>query len=341
MRSTSALFVVLLSLSASTARAGDAVALKLVRTGQVDTSPPALVLTPAVAATELDVRLDCGGQKFTRAGPARGGEEIRVDVGLGVGSARCSGSLVVALIDGTEGEMPLDFEVEVLPTLELAVDRGSVDLVQGSLKVHASRALGSVSVEVFGLGNSLLSAAALNPVPTPGQEQMIEWVVSDAEVIRLEVKATDTFGFWAGVELSPWFYEVPHEDVVFESGKHEVRPGEAPKLVAAQKEIAGVLEKYGADVKMQLFVGGYTDTVGDKGSNAGLSERRARAIAQWFRASGFERPIYYQGFGERGLAVTTADEVDEPRNRRAVYIAAAEPPPRTEALPATDWRLLP
>ncbi len=341
MRSTPALLVALLSLSASSARAGDAVALKLVRTGQVDTSPPALVLTPAVAATALDVRLDCGGRKFTRAGPASAAEEIRVDVALGVGTARCSGTLVVSLIDGTEGEMPLDFEVEVLPTLELSVDRGSVELAQGSLKVRASRPLGGVSVEVFGLGNVLLTSAALNPVLTPGQEQTIEWIASDAEVIRLEVKATDTFGFWAGVELSPWFYEVPHEDVVFETGKHEVRPGEAPKLVAAQKEIAAVLEKYGADVKMQLFVGGYTDTVGDQGSNAGLSERRAKAIAQWFRVSGFERPIYYQGFGEHGLAVNTGDEVDEARNRRAVYIAAAEPPPRTETLPATDWRRLP
>jgi len=237
--------------------------------------------------------------------------------------------------------MPLDFEVEVLPKLELVVDRSAVDLKAGRLKVRASRALGSVSVEVFGLGNSLLSTAALNPVPTPGPDQMIEWVPSDAEVIRLEVKATDTFGFWSGVELSPWFYEVPHDDVVFETGKAEVRSSEEPKLVAAQGEITAILEKYGADVKMQLFIGGYTDTVGDKASNAGLSERRAKAIGQWFRANGFERSIHYQGFGERGLAVMTEDEVDEARNRRAVYIAAAEPPPRTDTLPASDWRRLP
>ena len=82
-------------------------------------------------------------------------------------------------------------------------------------------------------------------------------------------------------------------------------------------------------MKLQLFVGGYTDTVGDIASNLQLSERRARAIASWFRAQGFERPIYYQGFGERGLTVQTADEVDEVQNRRAVYIAAAEPPPYT------------
>ena len=341
MRVTLSLLVCVVSLFSSVARAGDAVALQLVRTGQVGTSPPALVLTPASAANTLDVRLRCGSTPFSRTGAAASGEAVRIELPLDIGIKRCSGVLSVSLIDGTEGEMPLDFEVEVLPVLELTVDRTAVDLASGALQLEGSRALGSVAVEVFGLGNTLLSSASLNPVPTPSRQQQIEWSPPEGEIIRLEVKATDTFGFWAGVELSPWFYEIPHEDVVFETGKSVVRDSEAPKLATAMNDVLAVLEKYGADVKLQLFVGGYTDTVGDKASNLQLSERRARAIASWFRAHGFERPIYYQGFGERGLAVQTADEVDEAQNRRAVYIAAAEPPPVTEALPAANWTRLP
>jgi hypothetical protein len=37
-------------------------------------------------------------------------------------------------------------------------------------------------------------------------------------------------------------------------------------------------------------------------------------------------PIAFEGFGESALLVKTADEVDEPRNRRADYILSVEEP---------------
>jgi hypothetical protein len=36
----------------------------------------------------------------------------------------------------------------------------------------------------------------------------------------------------------------------------------------------------------------------------------------------------------------TPDEVDEARNRRAVYVVAAEPPPVTSAMPGGEWKKL-
>jgi outer membrane protein OmpA-like peptidoglycan-associated protein len=71
-----------------------------------------------------------------------------------------------------------------------------------------------------------------------------------------------------------------------------------------------------------------------------LSERRARAIAAWFRRRGFTGPVSYQGFGETALAVPTPDETDEAANRRALYILAANPPPVSEQLPARAWKPL-
>jgi hypothetical protein len=44
--------------------------------------------------------------------------------------------------------------------------------------------------------------------------------------------------------------------------------------------------------------------------------------------------IAFEGLGERSLLVKTADEVDEPRNRRVDYILALEPP----ALPFGEWK---
>ena len=91
---------------------------------------------------------------------------------------------------------------------------------------------------------------------------------------------------------------------------------------------------------IKLYLAGYTDTVGDGGGNQALSERRARSIAAWFRNRGFSGEIAFQGFGERGQAVQTGEGVDEARNRRAVYILAASPPPTSPGLPGSNWSRL-
>jgi outer membrane protein OmpA-like peptidoglycan-associated protein len=93
-------------------------------------------------------------------------------------------------------------------------------------------------------------------------------------------------------------------------------------------------------VEIQLYVAGYTDTVGNSASNQGLSERRAKSIARWFSTRGFAQPIHFQGFGEDALAVGTPDETDQAANRRAIYILAAQPPPTGPTLPRSAWHRL-
>jgi len=67
----------------------------------------------------------------------------------------------------------------------------------------------------------------------------------------------------------------------------------------------------------EIVVTGHTDTIGSGPRNDELSRRRAQQVRQLFVARNFppER-IEVVGRGERDLAVRTADEVDEPRNRR-------------------------
>lgn len=76
------------------------------------------------------------------------------------------------------------------------------------------------------------------------------------------------------------------------------------------------------------------------GYNQGLSDRRARSIAAYFRSQGFDKPIYFQGFGEDALAVETDDNVDEERNRRAIYLLAAWPPAQSANFPRGNWKPL-
>jgi outer membrane protein OmpA-like peptidoglycan-associated protein len=77
--------------------------------------------------------------------------------------------------------------------------------------------------------------------------------------------------------------------------------------------LAAALARSGGDI----VVTGHTDTKGSLEQNDVLSRRRAQEVAQLFVERQFPaNRIEAVGRGERDLAVQTADEVDEPRNRR-------------------------
>ncbi|MEL6179734.1 MAG: OmpA family protein, partial [Myxococcota bacterium] len=157
---------------------------------------------------------------------------------------------------------------------------------------------------------------------------------------RIDIKIHDQMGFWQTVELVPFTVDIPHDEVNFDSGKATFAASEEGKLEKTYVLLSQELEKHGSDLEISLYIAGYTDTVGPARANIGLSTSRARAIAAWFRKRGIRIPIYYQGFGESVLAVQTADNVDEKRNRRALYILGNQKPLRSAQLPRSDWKLL-
>lgn len=86
---------------------------------------------------------------------------------------------------------------------------------------------------------------------------------------------------------------------------------ELPKLIALARARAGG----------EILVVGHTDRQGTVEANDALSLRRAQAIADLLVAQGFAPElISARGRGEREPLVPTADEVVEPRNRRAEVI---------------------
>ncbi len=67
----------------------------------------------------------------------------------------------------------------------------------------------------------------------------------------------------------------------------------------------------------EIVIIGHTDTKGSTTANDALSLRRAGEVRDMFAKRNFpSNRIETAGRGERELAVPTADEVDEPRNRR-------------------------
>lgn len=179
----------------------------------------------------------------------------------------------------------------------------------------------------------------------PGGTFTVQWDHPD-EVFLVYAKGEDDLGRFTEYKLVPWSVSIPHTDVNFDSGKAIIKPDEALKvdeaLAVAFNELVG-LEKVnkavGANLTAQLYIVGYTDTVGKAGDNRKLSDRRAKAIAQYFYDKGFWAEIHYAGMGEKGLKVQTPDSTDEVRNRRATYILGVQPPAAGGEIPSRFSKL--
>lgn len=165
-----------------------------------------------------------------------------------------------------------------------------------------------------------------------GEEFEMSWDTSD-EVFMIKVTGGDDSGYSYTDTRVPWAVDIPHTEVNFDSGKHNIKDDEEWKVAEAfavlVHELAGLdraNKAVNGNLSAQLYIVGYTDTVGNAADNKRLSQNRAKAIAQYFYDKGAWCEIYYAGMGERGLAVETGDNVDEVRNRRALYILGVQKP---------------
>ena len=213
-------------------------------------------------------------------------------------------------------------------SLQVIIDRAKVDLENHQLEVKLSRAAEKVRIKVLDASGAVLAEVekAFNGAAA-GTPLVMTWSPSSKEAVaRLEVYGYDTEGSWSGVAITPWNVSVPHEDVKFETNSDVIRPAEVPSLEASLQKVTEVISKHAELGKITLYIVGHTDTVGSAEHNLGLSRRRARSISAWFKGRGLKSPIAYEGLGESSPAVKTADEVDEPRNRRVDYILALDPP---------------
>lgn len=96
----------------------------------------------------------------------------------------------------------------------------------------------------------------------------------------------------------------------FQSGGSELTPESVQTLAELQRDAQG-------RAAPEIRVIGHTDRLGSAAANEALSLQRAQAIAEKLQASGIRaRHVELVGRGELDLLVPTADEVDEPRNRR-------------------------
>jgi len=225
--------------------------------------------------------------------------------------------------------------------LQILIDRSEVDLEHHRLQIRLNRPAARIELKVFDESHAPLAEKTLElKESSAGQPILLTWTPSsDEPVARIEIYAYDTDDNWVAVAIVPWSVNIPHQEVLFETDKADIRKSEEPKLDESLHRIQSAVSSHGDLGRIQLFIAGHTDTVGTAAYNLALSRRRARAIAVWFQSHGLGIPIAYEGFGETAPLVETKDEVDEPRNRRVDYILSVETP-STKKGRAPSWRYL-
>jgi outer membrane protein OmpA-like peptidoglycan-associated protein len=295
--------------------------------------------------TVKNVRLDltrsgCGaGEVHQKLPRIAGGSKAHFDLDQPSGRCKYEGTLS-AVIGGEESSMPLSFAAEVAGKPEVKPAADALDAQGHTVKVTFNREADHGVVEAYGEEGKLLSRTETALSAAAAGETLTLAYEASAPPIKLQVNVYDATGLYGGVALYPWSLKIPHQEIDFPSGSADVPASEASKLAESAAKILAALKRVANEAPLQLFVVGYTDTVGTSESNQTLSEARARSIAAWFRSHGVRVPILTAGMGEEALAVATPDETAEARNRRAEYILSVDPPGLDNAPHQPDWRPL-
>lgn len=297
---------------------------------------PTLYITPSADIKEIKIGIDANGKHydFVKTGePA--GQEMAFSWKADPNATMVNAEIYAVFSDGyvAEAIMPMEFSYGA----GLTVDYASVkaDRQKEEISVRVSQQVQTAEIVAYGAEKKVLDQQTLSLNAGPG-EIVLPWVggVRDTVLIDVTLRNADSF---AGFTYSPWYLDIPHQDVLFESNAYIIDESEEWKLESTLKELQEVLRKYGSVVPVKLYIAGCTDTVGDASHNKKLSNQRAKAISDWLRGHGYDAPIYYYGFGESLQAVKTGDGVDESANRRVLYIVTSDTQPD---LPSVSWRQL-
>ncbi|MBX3158691.1 MAG: OmpA family protein [Deltaproteobacteria bacterium] len=295
---------------------------------------PILELTGVQAVTSLTIDLARGdGKKFSvRPGAIAAGQVVTVPIGDGApGKATYKCTFSAVLAGGQKWTDTVEFETAVTLPIKFQYDVDHLDLDKRVLQFKVSRPIDKASLVVIGEDGKELGkgdAAYADKLPADGWLPIGWTQPAGARVLTLKLRAVASDGAVALLDLTPWSFEVEHEDVNFATDSATIDPGETAKLDASLAKIAETMKRVTV-VKMQLYVAGHTDTVGPNDKNLRLSQARALAIAKYFRSKGLAIPIAVAGYGEEVLKVHSGQDKDERANRRADYVlgpAGGTPP---------------
>lgn len=311
-----------------------------VAVAQAGKGTPMVSFEPAekLSGVVMELRRSDGKTSRVKVGNLAPGRVRKVPIRQEKGAFSYVASLRGKGPGGAFGPFELTFELKVGAAPRVAIRADDVDLEAGQLTLRSSEAKGRVALQVWDKHGNPLDEVEQPYDAAPGTPIVVKWKQKQGQVAgRFSMKVYDVAEFWSGVE-SVTFVDIPHEDVIFDSGKWAIPEAEQKKLEAPLSRIAAELAKVQGVLPVSLYVAGYTDTVGSAADNLELSRKRAASIATWFRKRGLKIPIYHQGYGESVLFVPTPDNTDEAKNRRAVYVLSPTTPPPSAGFPGRAWK---
>lgn len=231
--------------------------------------------------------------------------------------------------------------------IELLSDRAEI-VDDQKIRYRTPFTATSVEMQVYNTNGEVVADELItDKVFEAGDSFELSWRTSD-EVFMIKVTASDDSGFSYTDTRVPWSVGIPHTDVNFDSGKAIIKGDEEWKVSEAFAVLVHELDgldqankAVNGNLSAQLYIIGYTDTVGNAADNKKLSEARAKAIAKYFYDNGAWCEIYYAGMGEKGQRVKTDDNVDLEANRRASYILGVQKPAGGGEVPGQgSWKKL-
>jgi MYXO-CTERM domain-containing protein len=315
--------------------------------GQTDASGQTqLTLTANDDIPSFELVISGDGQEIKKSVPGlKKGKKFKV-----AWKQKSAQSKYQLVIDGKELHADFAFEM-VKPAAQgkvgkLRVKSSREDIVKRhTAEYETTFTLARYEWKIYDSDGDVIGHGSSDKGVPAGGTFTVKWD-SNAEVFMIWAKGEDDAGRFTEYKLVPWAVEIPHTEINFDSGKWDVKPDESPKLDEAVAvafheldALERVNEAVGANITPRLYIVGFTDTVGPGPSNDELSKNRAKAIAKYFFDKGFWAEIHFAGMGERALRVETGDNVDEVRNRRALYVIGVDTPPAGGQIPS-KWAKL-
>jgi len=303
-----------------------------------DGDKPMLILTPNSNVRLAKVRIEAGGKSYSFEKKGTAGEDMIFEWKRDTSVTEAIAHIYVVFADGytTETQLPISYSYG--GSLEVDLRNAKADHKKRTLTVSVNAKVEDVEVLAYGAKKVLLDQQSYRLDEGPGNVTL-SWDGDFKDVVLLDITFRSGNAY-AGFTYSPWYLNIPHQDILFATNSATIEKEEEWKLDSTMEQLTDVLDKYGSVIPIKLYIGGCTDTVGSRQNNKELSRARARAIAKWLRANGYDQPIYYYGFGEDWLAVRTKDGVDEAANRRVEYIVSTNPPPASTGIPQVVWKEL-
>src|SRR6185436_8412651 len=197
------------------------------------------------------------GKKVDVKGGGKPGQKRTIDLVQPEGAFTYKGELSVNYMNGTSGIMPLEFDTAVWGPLQMKATVEGVDTKARTWTFTTNRPVQKAKLEVLmDTGKYAFNDDVELKGGGPNAPLKVTWPEAPGAVMIIWLKVFDETGHWNGAEFTNWYIDIPHDDIEFETGKTEIREGEAKKLEKTYKDIQDQLFKYAQipDLELNLYL---------------------------------------------------------------------------------------